>query len=172
MKQIVFTGPESTGKSTIAEAVATHYGIDWVREYARIYLQNLGRNYQEKDLLTIAKGQISAEQKLIKKDAPFLVCDTSLLVLKIWSEFKYGRCHPWILKHLHQKPASLYFLCNIDIEWEYDPLREHPKQRILLFDRYRKELNALKIPYIIIRGDKKQRLKQVLGILTMYEKKS
>jgi len=170
MKKIIFTGPESTGKSTIAKAIAKYYNIDWVKEYARGYLDNLGRPYHEEDLLTIAKGQQQAEEKLAKKVKPFLICDTSLLVVKIWSEFKYGRCHPWIITQLHQKPATLYFLCDIDVEWEYDPLREHPMDRVILFERYKKELNCLKIPYIIIRGNKNQRKEQVLDILSIYER--
>jgi len=170
MKKIIFTGPESTGKSTIASTVANFYGIEWVREYARGYLENLGRPYQEKDLLVIAKGQWQAEQKLANLDTPFLICDTSLLVLKIWSEVKYGRCHPWILAQLQQAPATLYFLCDIDVKWEYDPLREHPQQRAILFERYRQALDALKVPYIIIRGNKDQRKRQVLDILSIYEK--
>ena len=170
MKKIIFTGPESTGKSTIANTVADFYGIEWVREYARIYLDNLGRSYQEMDLLEIAKGQIQAEEKLAKTEQTFLICDTSLLVLKIWSEFKYGRCHPWILTQLHQKLPTLYFLCDKDVEWEYDPLREHPHQRTMLFEKYRQELDALKVPYIIIKGDKNQRKKEVLDILSIYTK--
>ena len=165
MKKLVFTGPESTGKSTIAKAIAKHYGIDWVEEYAREYLEELGRKYEEEDLLAIAKGQINAEKKLAKTNVPFLICDTSLLVIKIWSEFKYGRCHPWILKHYYANPVSFYFLCDIDVEWEFDPLRENQMQRSILFNRYENELKALKVPYIIIRGKINQRKKQVLAIL-------
>lgn len=169
MEKIIFTGPESTGKTTIAKAAAMHYGIDWVKEYARVYLNNLERSYQEEDLLLIAKGQSNAESNLAKTGVPFLICDTSFLVLKIWSEVKYGSCHPWIKTQLYKQPASLYFLCDIDVEWEYDPLREHPKQRAILFDRYRSELDALKVPYIVLRGDKNKRKIQVIDLLSIYE---
>jgi len=168
MKKIVFTGPESTGKTSITKAVADHFSVDWVQEYARSYLENLDRPYQEEDLLAIAKGQLEKEQAHAATKPLFLFCDTSLLVMKIWSDYKYKRCDPWIVQQLRQQKPSLYFLCATDIPWEYDPLREHPTQRAALFDLYQKELDLLKIPYIILKGNQEERLKKVLNILTVY----
>ena len=168
MKKIVFTGPESTGKTSITKAVASYFAMEWVREYARTYIETLDRPYQEADLLTIAKAQLEKEQALAATKPLFLCCDTSLLVLKIWSDYKYKRCDPWIIQKLHQQLPTLYFLCGTDVPWEYDPQREHPKQRAELFTLYRKELDVLRIPYIILKGNLEERLQKVVKILSIY----
>lgn len=170
MKKIIFTGPESSGKSTITSAIAAFYSCDLVEEEARSYLSNLDRPYTENDLLQIAKKQYANEKRLSSSSKPFLFCDTSLLVLKIWSEYKYKRVHPWIIEKLKENKPALYFLCNIDIPWEPDPLREHPNKadRLGLFNLYQKELNLLKTPYIILHGRKERRFHKVKDILEMY----
>jgi len=170
MKKIIFTGPESSGKTTISSAIATFYNCHWVEEEARSYLNKLDRPYTENDLLQIAKKQYAQEKKLSLSSKPFLFCDTSLLVLKIWSKYKYKRVHPWILERLNENKPSLYFLCNVDVPWEADPLREHPneEERKALFNLYQKELNLLKTPYIILRGRKERRLQKVKKVLKIY----
>lgn len=170
MKKIIFTGPESTGKTTMASTIANFYNCDWVPEEARSYLAQLDRDYNENDLLQIAKKQYYQEQRLFVAGKPFLFCDTSLLVIKIWSEYKYKRCHPWIVDTLMKNKPSLYFLCNVDVPWEADILREHPNEveRLALFKLYQKELHALKMPYIILRGKEEKRIQKVKDILTMY----
>ena len=97
MLKIVITGPESTGKSTLTKQLAAHFKVDMVNEYARTYLQNLTTEYTQSDLTEIAIGQISLEDKASKSNSKFIVCDTSLEVIKIWSEFKYGSCDPFII---------------------------------------------------------------------------
>lgn len=169
MQKIVFTGPECSGKTTISKAIAQPLNAKWIPEYARTYLDTLDRPYEEKDLLEIAKGQQKQELLAAKGGTSFLVCDTSLLVIKIWSDYKYGRCHPWIQKQLTDSPPTLYFLCSPDIPWEADPLREHPAQRMELFEIYKKELKELKSPYILLKGDKELRVAEVRKILAIYE---
>lgn len=156
MRKIVITGPESTGKTTLAQALAKHYQADWVREYARIYIDNLSRPYQEEDLLTIAKGQLASEEVAKAKVNKLLICDTSLEVIKIWSEVKYSRCHPWILEKLRQQKVDLYLLCVPDIPWKYDPKRENPDDRDQLFLMYKAELKGKN--YTEIQGERKERL--------------
>jgi NadR type nicotinamide-nucleotide adenylyltransferase len=152
LKRIAVTGPESTGKSMLSEQLARHFNTVWVPEFAREYLGNLGREYGEADLLSIAKGQLELESRIAPDAKGFLFCDTELTVIKIWSEVRYGRCDPWILKHLGVQQFDLYLLCDIDLPWEYDPLREHPDRRQFLFDRYRKELTGLGFPFEIVSG--------------------
>jgi NadR type nicotinamide-nucleotide adenylyltransferase len=126
IKKIVVIGPESTGKSTLSEALAASLQTVWVPEYARQYLEHTNGNYNETDLLEIAKGQLELEDKLLPEANRFLICDTDLYVIKIWSEHKYGRCHPWILEQISGRKYDHYLLTNIDIEWQDDPLREYP----------------------------------------------
>ena len=163
MQKIVLTGPESTGKTTLAQLLADQYRVDWVPEYARNFLEGLNRPYRESDLLDIAKGQLQLEEEFAAKANPFLFCDTGMLVLKIWSEFKYGRCHPWILEQWETRHYDLYLLCGTDTNWEFDPLREHPNQREELYFLYKKALIESEKPFMELSGSLSERCQKVLA---------
>jgi len=153
MKKVVVTGPESTGKSTLSSALAKYYDVEWVPEYARHYIERLDRDYVESDLKAIAKGQINWEEEKAQADQKLLICDTDLIVIKIWSEHKYGTCHPDILKEIKQRSYDLYLLMDIDLPWEEDPQRENPKLRDYFMDIFEKEIRNTGVPYVKISGD-------------------
>lgn len=162
IRKISITGPESTGKSSLSAALAATFKTAWVPEFAREYLENLDKAYDEEDLLVIAKGQIALQESMEARGNKYLFCDTDLLVLKIWSEHKYGRCHPWILKKLDEIKYDLYILPYIDIPWEEDPLREHPDLREYFFEKYKAELLARKVNFIVVDGSLEKRLQQAI----------
>jgi NadR type nicotinamide-nucleotide adenylyltransferase len=164
-RRIAITGPESTGKSVLAEQLAAHFQTTWVPEYAREYLEILAKPYQEKDILNIARGQLSSEESKLDHARDFLFCDTEFLVTKIWSEVKYGRCDPWILEMVETHRYDLYLLCDIDLPWQEDPLREHPHRRRYLFDLYLNELQSRKYPFAVVRGTGPSRLENALEII-------
>ena len=151
MKKVVIIGPECTGKSTLTQALAKHFKASFINEYAREYIDQLERDYNELDILTIAKGQIQLEDSH-STNSNFLFLDTDLLVCKVWSEFKYGRCHPWIVEQIEQRHYDHYLLCNIDLPWHDDGQREHPNHRRELFDIYQNELKKYNKSYSIISG--------------------
>lgn len=157
IKRIAIVGPECTGKSSIAVSLTSHYKTQWVPEFAREYLNQLGREYVQRDLIEIAKGQLSAEDELAQKATHILICDTNLVVIKIWSEFKYGNCDPEIIQLLNSRMYDLHLLTDIDIPWENDPLREHPNERQTLFNIYQSELEKMNVPFIKISGSEEQR---------------
>ena len=157
MIKIVVTGPESSGKTTLATALASHYQAPWVPEYARTYLDQLNRPYQEEDLLLIAQGQMRQEEEAARRCPPLLICDTSLVVIKVWSDYRYGRCHPWIEEQLNQRSVDSYLLCRPDLPWEPDPQRENPRTRDVLFTLYQKALSSS--AHVTIEGESSQRLK-------------
>lgn len=108
--------------------LAKHYHTEWVPEYARTYIEKISREYNEGDLLQIAKGQIALEnEKLSLARNNMLFCDTDLYVIKVWSEHRYNSCHPWILQQIARRKYDLYLLTDIDIPWQSDPQREHPE---------------------------------------------
>ncbi|MCS7004622.1 MAG: ATP-binding protein [Cytophagales bacterium] len=152
IKKIAITGPESTGKTTLAQALAQHYQTVWVPEYAREYLENLPRKYNYDDILIIAQRQLQKEQELLLKANRYLFVDTELLVTKIWCEHVFGKCHQWIIDHLHKQKYDLYLLCNIDLPWTFDPLREHPHLREYLFKWYLREIKSFQWNFAIING--------------------
>lgn len=162
IKKIVIIGPESTGKSTLTRGLAEKFGEPWVEEYAREYLENLGRAYNYDDLLKIAQGQIALEEQKLKAAAKLLFCDTDLHVIRVWSDHKFNTTHPWILKQIKERAYDLYFLTAIDIPWQEDPLREHPdpEMRKYFFNIYHQLLTASKTPFFLISGNPKERLEQ------------
>lgn len=157
IKKVAVVGPECTGKSELSAFLATYYNTIWVKEYARSYIDNLNRPYEETDLLKIAIGQLNLEDNALAKANKVLICDTNLLVVKIWSEYRYGRCHEEILQMMQARAYDLYLLTYIDLPWEDDPQREHPMERESLWDIYKKELETQSTPYVEIAGDRSQR---------------
>ncbi|MBR9998767.1 MAG: ATP-binding protein, partial [Cyclobacteriaceae bacterium] len=160
MLKIAIVGPESTGKTVLAEMLAQHYHTEWVPEYARDYLNMINRPYTKDDLEIMAIEQINLENRLEKKANSLLISDTTLLVIKIWCEFRYGECPEWIREEVQHRFYNLHLLTAIDIPWEEDPQREHPHKREYFYELYRRELERLGFDFIEIRGTPAERLKK------------
>ena len=158
-KIIVVTGVESTGKSTLAKALSAEMEQAFVPEYARTYLDKRHGNYDYDDLEEIARLQLMAIQHATSE---YVIVDTALIVLKIWSEAKYRKCAHYILNELANFKPAAYLLCNIDLPWEYDAQRVYP----LLADRERVHQNFIAhlqeqaSPFKIISGSEKERLER------------
>ena len=159
MKKIAITGPESSGKTTLAQLLATHFQTVWVPEFARTYLSDLNRPYTLEDLEIIAEGQLALEKAYPQNDSRLIFCDTDICVLKIWSEFRFGTCSTKINNAFQSQIYDHTLLCRPDIEWVPDPLRENPHDRDLLFDKFIDLLNQKKASYTIIEGDAALRFK-------------
>ena len=151
--KVIITGPESTGKSWLTKALALHYNVPFVEEYARLFLKQTGGKYDEKDLLEIARGQAILEDQVIQQEPRVILCDTGIEVVRIWSEWKYGRCHPEILSLAMAREPDLYLLLKTDVPWIPDPMRENPDDRDELFAYYQKTLAEYKKSKVIEVGD-------------------
>ena len=89
MFKIAITGPESTGKSTLAEKLAKHFNVGFIPEYSRTYLENFEGQYTENDVVEIAKGQYNLILEEEKKNPEILIADTETIVCKIWVEYVF-----------------------------------------------------------------------------------
>lgn len=161
MKRIVIIGPESTGKSTLCQQLAGHYHTVWCPEFAREYLLKNGMNYSYDDLATIAKGQLELQASMqTKAHNGLYFIDTDMYVMKVWHEVAFANCPTWILKSLAQTACDLYLLCNTDLPWTKDELREYPdlRTRQRLFNMYKDIVINSGVPWIIISGTNEQRL--------------
>lgn len=141
-------GPESTGKSTLAKYLAKRYNGVYVPEYAREYMEKLDRPYSYDDVVSIAHYQIEHLQGL--QDGLYFF-DTELIITKVWFEYKYGSCPDWLENAIRDYPMDTYLLTYPDIKWEPDPVRENPAIRLELFERYEREVQALDIPYYVVK---------------------
>ncbi|MTI23299.1 ATPase [Fulvivirga sp. RKSG066] len=157
MKKVVVIGPESTGKSTLSAFLAEHYKTEWVPEYARLFIANLDRPYTASDLVTIAQGQLKLEDEIANRVDHLLICDTDLLVIKIWAEHKYNSCQPVILQMIEERTYDLYLLTNIDMPWEEDPQRENPHLREHFMNIFEEEIKKTNVPYVKVSGNFNER---------------
>lgn len=157
VSKVAIIGPECTGKSDLSKFLAEHFNTAWVPEYARGYIDNLVRPYEQHDLLTIAHGQMRIEDEFARDAHQVLICDTNLYVIKVWSEFKFGSCYPEILEQIAERRYDLYLLTYVDIAWEEDPQREHPEKREELYQLYRNEMLRQSVPFVEIRGPREAR---------------
>lgn len=185
IKKIVVLGPESTGKSTLCKKLAEHYNTLWVPEYAREYLEKNSAGYQYEDLLKIAKGQIDLEDAICNKarnvnkqpQSPNLnsntsgsipaFIDTDMYVMKVWSEFVFNKCDNWILNRIAERKYDLYLLCDIDLPWIADPLREYPEKRIRerLYRFYKDLMVNQSLPWYNISGVNNERLETAIRFI-------
>ena len=174
--KIVAIGPESTGKSTLCTELALHFSTHWCQEYAREYLINNGTNYSYEDLLLIAKGQLALEEKALielsihhsKNDStkqPILFIDTDMYVMKVWSEFVFDQCDPWILNQISERKYDGYLLCKHDLPWTKDELREYPEveKRASLYNYYKDILINQQTPWFEVTGSETERTQQAIN---------
>jgi NadR type nicotinamide-nucleotide adenylyltransferase len=171
IKKIVIIGPESTGKSTLCEQLAKHYNASWCPEYAREYLLTNGTHYTADDLLIIAKEQIKLEEKMVANAKNnLLFIDTNMYVLKVWSEFVFGKCDSWILNQVVQRTYDLYLLCNTDLPWQKDELREYPDllTRRQLYLQYKDHLINQSVPWSEVSGTREARLSNAIAAVDKY----
>lgn len=157
MLKVLITGPESSGKTHLAQTLARRFHAPWVPEFARTYLNALEEDYQEEDLLKILNGQLRLQQQ--QQETPLLFCDTGPEVIYVWSKVKFGHVDPFIEASLRKYDYALTLLCTPDLDWEPDPLREAPQQadRSQLFVEYEQLLKKLDRPYLAISGQGEQR---------------
>ncbi len=162
IQRIAIVGPESTGKSELCQQLARELNTEWVPEYARFYLDRLDRPYTEQDLTEIARGQLAWEDDKATVSNKFLICDTNLLVIKVWSDHKYGRTDEWIEEQLLARRYDFYLLANIDLPWREDPQREHPHKRKYFLEMYEALLRSNGLPYQLVSGIEEDRLASAL----------
>jgi NadR type nicotinamide-nucleotide adenylyltransferase len=160
--KLALVGPECSGKTTLAQALSEQWNEPYVAEFSREYLDNLGRNYNQDDILDIAKGQLEREYAVAEECNHFLICDTNMLVSKVWAEVRFGRAQNWIERQFLEKPYQLYILCgHKGIEWEYDDMRENPDDREELYDHYRKALVRAGKRFLEVEGTTDERLVRI-----------
>ncbi len=156
MYKIGIIGPESSGKSTLARYLAKRYQGTLVPEYARTFVEQKGTtNVTWNELCAIAHHQIDEMDTLTSNllTPNFIFFDTDLIVTKVWFDYAFGRVPEWLNEAIQRYPMDVYLLTYPDLPWIPDPARYNGSDaiRLELFQRYEAEIQALNIPYYIIR---------------------
>lgn len=173
VSKVVSIGPESTGKSTLCKLLSQHFDAVWCPEFAREYLLKHGTKYCFDDLLNIAKGQLALEEEYANRAIaqweasekktlkPLLFVDTDMYVMKVWCEYVFGKCHHFILDKIVESDGDLYLLCNTDLPWIKDELREYPdlQSREELYHIYKDILVNQTVKWVDVKGPYEERLK-------------
>ncbi len=88
--------------------------------------------------------------------------DTNLIVIKIWSQYRFKKCHKWVEDQVRARTYDFYLLTYPDVEWKTDPLREHPEKRLEIFRLYENELRQSNVSFSIVRGEGTSRFENAL----------
>ena len=166
VKKIAIVGPESTGKSTMSQLLAKHYHVAWVPEYARYYCEHLSSPYTLQDELNMYYGQIALEDAVLTtNENDYVICDTTFITVKIWSDEVLGETPEIVLKALPERSYDLYLLMDIDLPWQDDPLRDFPNQREHFMEVWHRELKALNANYKVVGGIGADRVKNAINVI-------
>jgi NadR type nicotinamide-nucleotide adenylyltransferase len=167
VKRIVITGPESTGKTNIANHLATKFNSVWIPEYARFYIENLKTKYDYSDIEKIARKQVEDYHHYSRNTSGMVIFDTWLIITKVWFQKVYKKYPQWLEESIQNLKIDLYLLCTPDIEWKPDPLRENPgKMREILFNAYESEIKKTGVPFGIINGSGRSRFETAEKLVT------
>ncbi len=157
----VVTGPESSGKSTLATLLAQRLNAPHAGEAARTYLQDKV-SYQPSDLLNIAQQQQALERAVMASAPTVAIADTDLQVIHIWWQERFGPVPAVLHRAYAQQAPRHYLLCRPDLPWVADPLRENPEDRERLWQIYLADLSARQLAYSVVQGEGQQRLDSAL----------
>lgn len=157
--RIAITGPESTGKTTLAKQLAEHYGGVYIPEYAREYVEQLPEHYTFGDVENIARTQVEQYLATINSPGNIYFFDTWLIITKVWFQWVFGKVPDWLEAQIKSCPIDLFLLCCADLPWEADPVRENGgENRIELFKQYEQELKHYNFNFVEIKGAGNERL--------------
>ena len=167
LTRICLIGPESTGKTELAQALARELGTVWVPEFAREYVEKHGNDLTAGDVEPIARGQIANEDRIAPEADRLLLLDTDLISTVVYARHYYGSCPAWIEAEARRRRADLYLLLDTDVPWKADDARDAGgDEREDLFDAFRAALDELQTRWEIVSGTYDERLARARAILT------
>lgn len=165
-KIIALTGAESTGKSTLSEALAKHYDVPFYPEFARNYIRDLGRNYTYADIEYIARQQLKQYEESVNSNHTIIILDTWLLITKIWFETVYEKSPVWLDKEILKNHIDLFLVCDIDLPWMPDEVRENGgNNRIKLHNQYLNIIQENNFNFQIVQGQGENRVKNAIRFI-------
>lgn len=156
--RVVVTGSECTGKSTLARDLAGAYEVECVPEFVRTFVEAVGGRPQFSDHGPIARGQKALEDEYRARASGLLVHDTDLLSTVAYCRAYFGRCPEWIEAAAVDRRADLYLLCDIDVPWIADGLRDRPDRRPEMHQLFESVLSDADVSYVVLSRSHQERL--------------
>ena len=156
--RVVLTGSESTGKTTLASLLAAHYGAELVPEFVRGYAEKKQGPIGFADHGPIARGQMVLEDEHIARASRLVVQDTDLLSTVVYCDHYFGACPEWIREAALQRRPRLYLLCEADIPWIHDGVRDRGDRREEMQALFLDAVRRSGSPWVDIRGERAERV--------------
>lgn len=164
VERIALVGGESSGKSTLAEALARHFQTAFVPEYGRTLWEAKHGQLVYDDLLEIGRCQVAMEDEALERANRYLFCDTTPLVTRLYSEAMFGRAaEP--LERLAERDYALTLVCAPDFEFCQDGTRRDAAFRAQQHEKLVGALELRRTPYVVVSGSLEQRVRAVATLL-------
>lgn len=151
-RHVVLIGPEASGKTTMADALARRLGVPWVPEAARRFVETDPTPLSPATVEPIARLAMALDDAARAERPPLLIHDTDLISTVVYARHYYGHCPAWIFAEAQARLADLYLLCLPDLPWEADGVRDRPSARTQLFAEFRAALDEFGTAYTVIGG--------------------
>jgi NadR type nicotinamide-nucleotide adenylyltransferase len=161
--RVVLTGSESTGKTTLATRLAAHFQAALVPEFVRGYAESKAGVIEFNDHGPIARGQMALEDDQIARAPKLIVQDTDLLSTVVYCEHYFGRCPTWIQEAAASRRPDLYLLCEIDLEWIPDGVRDRGQLREEMQQLFRDAVRSSGVATVVVTGDPEERFAQAIS---------
>lgn len=153
--RICLTGPESTGKSDLAEELGRRFGAEVIPEFARDYALERGDDLTFDDVEPIARGELAN----LERASDRAIFDTDLISTVVYSRFYYGDCPGWVIEEAQRRRADLYLLMDTDVAWQPDDARDAGGDaREDLFDAFRAAMDEFAVRFVIVSGEGEERV--------------
>jgi len=166
--RVAIMGAESSGKSTLAAALATHYGTVWVPEYLREFVDTHGRVPEETDQFPIARTQMEREDAAAAVATRFLFCDTTPMMTALYSRWYWGRVDAQLAQLERRHDYAFTLVTAPDSPWEADGLqRDSEVVRQTIHEQVLQMLDERGIPYLMVTGSLPQRMLQAARYLNI-----
>ena len=166
LRRIVVTGSESTGKTTLAAALAHRFGTVATPEFSREYADERKVPLDRHDVEAIAVGQIALEDRHAPHARRGLMFgDTDLFSTVVYGGHYYGSVPAWIERVAIERRGELYLLMDIDVPWVADPIRDRGRQRAEMHALFRGVLERHRLPFVTISGGWSERLERAVRVV-------
>lgn len=160
VRRVAVVGAESTGKTTLANALARRFSTVCAPEFARTYLESRGGRIEAADIEVIARGQQAVEEAAARQAHQLLFCDTELFTTELWSQLLFGVVPPGVAEAARRRRYDLVLVTDPEVPFEPDPVRYRPEERRAFFHRLQSTLDVAGVAYHVVRGDPEVRLAQ------------